>query len=221
MFNKYKEMCKKLKINFKKDFSLTLSIFLIMIIASITLFFFYSYITLCLGIMCSFLYLFTHFENLKASLKQLTNAKEIAFNGFYRYVVTLLTNGNVLYSALQMSTEYVDNVLVDDVNELIADIENDTSIEPFFKFMSNFNDESIKQMILLLYKTQEVGIINDVLDSINESMINLQDNSISNYISKEEKNIERFYMVPILLSALVMVFISLYIFSLIGEGIYV
>lgn len=221
MLNKYKELCRKLKINYKKDLSLTLSIFFIFIAASVSLFFFFSLMAGLLGLLCTSFYLYLHFSNLKTSLKQLTNAKEIAFNGFYRYIVTLLTNGNVLYSALQMSTEYVDEVLVDDINELIADIEIDTSIEPFFKFMDNFNDETIKQMILLLYKTQEVGIINEVLASINESMVNLQDTSLQNYISKEGKKIETFYMLPIILSALVMIIVSMYIFTLIGDGIYV
>ena len=89
------------------------------------------------------------------------------------------------------------------------------------RLLSNFDDDTIKQMIILLFKTQEVGIINDVLDSINECMVHLQDTSIKNYIDKEEKKIEKFYMMPIILSAAAMLIISFYVFSLIGQGIYV
>ena len=64
-------------------------------------------------------------------------------------------------------------------------------------------------------------IINDVLDSINECMVHLQDTSIKNYINKEEKKIEKFYMMPIILSAAVMILVSFYVFSLIGQGLYV
>ena len=221
MFKSYKQLCEKLKKNFKKDLSITITVMSIFVVIGIVVSFLYSPILLLICIICSLAYAILHFANLRYELKQLTNSKEIAFNGFYRYVVNLLINGNVLYSALQTSLEYSDEVLHDDINELISNIENDTSIEPFFKFMDNFNDESIKQMILLLYKTQEVGTLNNVLDSINECMINLQDNSIKSYIKKEEKKIERYYFLPILLSAIVMLLISLYVFSLIGEGIYV
>ena len=147
--------------------------------------------------------------------------KEIAFNGFYRYVITLLKNNQVLYGALQSSLEYVDEVLYDDVNNLIIDIEEDTSLIPFLKFSENFNDETIKQMIVLLYKTQDVGVIDEVLNSINVCMVNLQDTSIKSYIEKEEKIIEKYYIYPIILSAGVILVVTMFVFTMIGDGLFV
>ncbi len=221
MFVKYKKICEKLNLSYKKDLSLTISVTSLLFILSIVSYFLWSYIiSIFIFISCGF-YLILHFTNLQSSFKQLTNAKEIAFNGFYRYVITLLKNNQILYGALQASLEYVDEVLVNDVNELIVDIETDVTINPFLKFMENFNDESIKQMIMLLYKTQETGIINEVLENINENMVYLQDNSIKNYIKKEEKKVERYYIFPIIFSAVVVILISFYVFTLLGEGIYV
>ncbi|MCI5745646.1 MAG: hypothetical protein MR270_05125 [Erysipelotrichaceae bacterium] len=214
-------MCRKLNINYKKDLTVTIVIELFFILGA---FFLYSMMNQFYGIVtlfCGLLYLMFHFMNLKSSLKQLTNAKEIAFNGFYRYIVTLLKNNNVLYGALQASLEYVDDILINDVNELISDIENDTSIEPFFKFMENFDDEMIKQLILLLYKTQEVGIINHVIESINECITQLQDTSLMRYLDKETSKIQRYYIFPIALSAIVMILVTIFIFMKLGEVIYV
>ena len=87
--------------------------------------------------------------------------------------------------------------------------------------MESFNDETIKQMIMLLYKSQDVGVIDEVLVSINECMVNLQDNSINNYIAKEQKVIEKYFMWPILLSAAIIIVVTMYVFSMIGDGIYV
>ena len=214
-------MCRKLNINYKKDLMVTIVIELFFILGA---FFLYSMMNQFYGIVslfCGLLYLIFHFMNLKSLLKQLTNAKEIAFNGFYRYIVTLLKNNNVLYGALQASLEYVDDILINDVNELISDIENDTSIEPFFKFMENFDDEMIKQLILLLYKTQEVGIINHVIESINECITQLQDTSLMRYLDKETSKIQRYYIFPIALSAIVMILVTIFIFMKLGEVIYV
>ena len=197
------------------------SILIMILVIGIVLMFVYSYIIGVVVCAFGFIYFYMHISALRSMAKQLTNSKEIAFNGFYRYVITLLKNNHILYSALQASLEYVDEVLIDDVNSLISDMESDPSLEPFMKFSTNFDDDTIKQMIILLYKTQEVGIINDVLDSINECMVHLQDTSIKNYIGKEEKKIERYYMMPIILSAAVMIIISFYVFSLIGQGLYV
>lgn len=221
MINEYRFLCERLRKDYKKDFSFNFSLLLMMIVIGVVLMFVVSYLFGVLIIAFGFTFFYMHISALRSASKQLTNSKEIAFNGFYRYVITLLKNNHILYSALQASLEYVDEVLIDDVNNLITDMENDPSLEPFMRFSSNFDDDTIKQMIILLYKTQEVGIINDVLDSINECMVHLQDTSIKNYINKEEKKIERFYMMPIILSAAVMIIISFYVFSLIGQGLYV
>ena len=221
MLKKYLELCKKLKLNIKKECTLTFIIFALIIICGITLMFVDSVMSGFLMIMCSFLYLYSHYQSLKSSYLQLITSKEIAFNGFYRYVVTLLKNNHILYSALQASLQYSDDVLLEDINELINDIENDTSIEPFIKFMNNFNDESIKQMILLLYKTQEVGIVNEVLSSINECMVYLQDTSIKSYTVTESKKVEKYFIYPLILSSIVILLITSYVFSLLGSDLFV
>lgn len=221
MIEKLKLLCGRLKIDFKKDLIITIVVFSFILAVGVVLSFVYSLIIGIIIWVMGFIYVFLHYSNLKSLVKQLTNSKEIAFNGFYRYVVTLLKNNHILYSALQASLEYVDEVLVDDVNQLINDMENDTTMEPFLNFSMSFDDENIKQMIILLYKTQDSGIIDDVLDSINDCIVNLQDTSIKNYIYKEEKKIEKYYMFPIILSAVVMIMVSFYVFSLIGEGLYV
>lgn len=221
MIEKLKLLCGRLKIDFKKDLIITIVVFSFMLAVGVVLSFVYSLIIGIIIWVIGFVYVFLHYSNLKSLVKQLTNSKEIAFNGFYRYVVTLLKNNHILYSALQASLEYVDEVLVDDVNQLINEMENDTTMEPFLNFSMSFDDENIKQMIILLYKTQDSGIIDDVLDSINDCIVNLQDTSIKNYIYKEEKKIEKYYMFPIILSAVVMIMVSFYVFSLIGEGLYV
>ena len=221
MIEKLKLLFGRLKIDFKKDLIITIVVFSFIFAVGVVLSFVYSLIIGIIIWVIGFIYVFLHYSNLKSLVKQLTNSKEIAFNGFYRYVVTLLKNNHILYSALQASLEYVDEVLVDDVNQLINEMENDTTMEPFLNFSMSFDDENIKQMIILLYKTQDSGIIDDVLDSINDCIVNLQDTSIKNYIYKEEKKIEKYYMFPIILSAVVMIMVSFYVFSLIGEGLYV
>lgn len=218
---KYIYICNKLNVSYKKDLIVLFSIVACLLIFSVFISISVSVIVGVISFAFIFVYIYFHYSSLLDSYKQLIYAKEIAFNGFYRYVITLINNKHILYSALQASLEYVDEVLLNDVNELINDIENDPSLEPFFKFMDNFEDETIKQMIILLYKTQEVNMISQVLDNINNTIINIQDTSISKYIAKEEKTIEKYHMIPIALSAFALIIIAMYIFKIIGEGKYV
>ena len=218
---RYIYICKKLKINYKKDLTILSIIVILLLLFSVFITLKVSSIVGIISFVFIFIYVFFHLSSLLDSYKQLIYAKEIAFNGFYRYVITLINNKHILYSALQASLEYVDEVLLEDVNELINDIENDPSLEPFFKFMDNFEDETIKQMIVLLYKTQEVNMISQVLENINNTIVNIQDTSITKYIAKEEKSIEKYHMIPIVLSAVALIIVAMFIFKIIGEGTYV
>ena len=221
MFKKYQEMCHKLNINYKKDLFSNLAIVFIILAAGVALLVLDYLLISILVFIIALLFYQMHLNSLRAKLKQLIYSKEIAFGGFYRYVISLIKNGHILYSALQSSLDYVNEVLVNDINTLISEIELDTSLQPFLNFMDNFEDDTIKQMIILLYKTQDSGVIDDVIESVNECMVNLQDNAINYYIDKEEKNIEKYNAIPIVLSALIMIIVTTFIFTLIGSGSYV
>ena len=221
MLNKYKELCETLQISFKKDFIITLSLLIIFLVSGgILLALFQSIIGFFMLIM-GICYLFFHFTSLLSNKKQLIDSKEIAFNGFYRYIVSSLENGEILYAALKKSLEYADNILQMDIENFIFEIENDTSLQPFINFSHVFNDENIKQMIIMLYQTQESETTNLVLERINNCLINLQDSAINSYARKEENKIEKYFIIPLVLSAIVIVVVSFFIFSLIGDGIYV
>ena len=152
MFNKYKNNCRLLKISFKKDLIVTSIISGLCLVSGIVILIINQSIIGLLLLIISISLFFAHISSINSRANQVIDSKHIAFNSFYRYVVTLLENGNILYEALKSSLEYCDEVLLDDVNKLIEEIELDTSYQPFINFSENFNDEMVKQMIILLYQ---------------------------------------------------------------------
>ena len=221
MIKNYRVLCEKLKINYKKDITLTLIISLVLFLGGIIVIFISQSIV---GLFVSFIgmsYFLSHYFSLKSSYSQLIDAKQIAFNGFYRYVVTSLENGEILYSALKSTIEYCDEVLVEDVETLISEIETDTTLQPFLNFAEIFKSEQIRQLVILLYHAQEASNVSAIIERINEVLLLMQDDSIDVYINKEAKKIEKFSILPIALTAIVMLIVTMYIFSMIGSGIYV
>ena len=89
MFEKIKILCDRLKIDYKKDLIITIVIFVCFIVIGIVLSFIYSMIIGIIIWVIGFVYIFLHYSNLKSSVKQLTNSKEIAFNGFYRCILQI------------------------------------------------------------------------------------------------------------------------------------
>ena len=82
------------------------------------------------------LIIFYYYYALTKRYNKLINEKEIAFYGFYRNILNYLENNETLYSALNLEKEYIDIILKDDLDNLISDIQNDTSLLPFINLQS-------------------------------------------------------------------------------------
>ena len=136
MGRNFKKICEQLNIDYKKNLSALLLKIVIILIGSVVISIF---VNLLMGIICAFfifpIYLM-HINNLEKKYDQLLNAKEISFYSLYRFLLNMLDNQIILYNALKECIDLIDDILKKDVSKLIEDIENDSSINPFFHFRS-------------------------------------------------------------------------------------
>lgn len=201
----------------KKNFYLqiVMQIFLSLIFC-IFLGYSYSPIFYILLIPAMLIIYFFNYSVLIQQYRKLVNSKEIAFQGFYRNLLNYLENNETLFGALNLELEEVDNILLPDVQQLIQDMNEDTSLQPFLTFSENFHNELIKQMILILYQTQESGVLEEVLENINSTLMQMNNKSIETHIEFEKKKIEKYHFYPLLLSAAIIILFAVY--SLITLG---
>ncbi len=214
--NNYRLYCDKLQIDFKKNIlALILKIALVGI-CSLLLILFVNYqigIFSLLIIIPIFLF---HIFQLEKKYHHLIASKEIAFFGFYRNLINLLENKVIIYNALKETIDFVDETIKNDVLKLIENIENDSSIQPFIEFSNQFENIQIKQMILILYQSQENSKNAQLLENMGNTLFQIQDEAINEYVEKEVKSLEKFYLFPLILSALAIVLFSVFIFQSIG-----
>lgn len=212
----YRQICDLLHLDFKK-FKLGLiykiGVFLIFSIFVSLL------INLSLGIICLLFLipiLFDHFNNLEKKYRQYLNAKEIAFYHMYQFLINMLANKIILYNALKECLPYIDETLNEDIQEWIVNIEQDSSIQPFIQFSNHFENASIHQMVLLLYYAQENGNKIEMLEEMNQTVFRLQEDAVQIGLNIQIKKLESFSMIPLLLSAIIIILFSLFIFQTIG-----
>lgn len=212
----YRQICDLLHLDFKK-FKLGLiykiGVFLIFSIFVSLL------INLSLGIICLLFLipiLFDHFNSLEKKYRQYLNAKEIAFYHMYQFLINMLANKIILYNALKECLPYIDETLNEDIQEWIVNIEQDSSIQPFIQFSNHFENASIHQMVLLLYYAQENGNKIEMLEEMNQTVFRLQEDAVQIGLNIQIKKLENFSMIPLLLSAIMIILFSLFIFQTIG-----
>ncbi len=205
--------CEKLQINYKKNLLNLLlkvgALAILSIVAIFTISYQVGIIILCLILP---VYLI-HSMQLESRYRNLVAAKEIAFFGFYRYLINMLENKIIIYNALKETVELIDEALKPDVLKLIEDIENDSSIQPFIDFSNQFENVQIKQMILILYQSQENAKNAKLLDNMGNTLFQIQNDSLEDYVEKEVKGLEKYYFFPLVLSALAIVLFSIFVFQ--------
>ncbi len=162
-----------------------------------------------------------HFTKIEKKYYELINSKELSFYSLFHYMINLLEHGYIIYNALQECKNDVDIVLKDDVFELIEDIQNDSSITPFIKFSEKFENDQIKQMILMLYNFQENKKCSSILKNMSATLYQIQDESINSSVNKKIKSLDKYSFIPIILSAVTVIIFTLFIFTTIGDGLIV
>lgn len=131
----------------------------------------------------------------------------------YQFLINMLANKIILYNALKECLPYIDETLNEDIQEWIVNIEQDSSIQPFIQFSNHFENASIHQMVLLLYYAQENGNKIEMLEEMNQTVFRLQEDAVQIGLNIQIKKLESFSMIPLLLSAIIIILFSLFNFS--------
>ncbi|CCZ85996.1 unknown [Firmicutes bacterium CAG:631] len=71
-------------------------------------------------------------------------------------------------------------------------------------------------MVLLLYYAQENGNKIEMLEEMNQTVFRLQEDAVQIGLNIQIKKLESFSMIPLLLSAIIIILFSLFIFQTIG-----
>lgn len=147
--------------------------------------------------------------------------KEVAFGSFYPLLLFYLKNDHSLHQSLKMLLNQCDVLLRKDLEQWLENMQFDSSLAPYLSFASQFQNVYIQQIILLLFKTQEIGYDLETLENMSSALLNIQDQSMENYIEQEKKKISHFAIYPFLLTIFMMLLLGFFIMQQMKGGLYV
>ena len=151
MVKKYKMICDKLKINYKSEMFLCIGLLflslIMMAILSVLVSFFVGVFVLLVYVAI----LYFHLSNINRKYMLLLLRKQMAFEIVYLYLINYFKVNYTLINALKICEEKCDEILREDINELILNVNDDKSLEPFLKFSDNFVDQNVKNKVLYLH----------------------------------------------------------------------
>lgn len=162
--NKIKRKIEYLGLSYKREI-LTLLIFelsFLMIGIATSLFFKeILYGGICLGFCLVFFLLFLTRYNSKVQALEDSNLRE--FTTLFSYFKIYIKNGYSVYSALKEIRLFASPSLGKLLEDLVNEIDEDKTVQPFVKFSKNFHEIIVEEMMISIYQMIDDGEQSDSL----------------------------------------------------------
>lgn len=217
MLKKYKTLCDKLNINYKSEMFMCIGLLILSLIMMILL---SILISIPAGLLILIVYvtiLYFHLSKINQKYILLVNKKQKAFEIIFLTIINYIKINNSLVDALNNSLPFCNEILKEDLNELIMNINEDNSLEPFLRFADNFSDEQTKNKVIYLHSLLNITNTSECLYVL-QTFCNDESHISSSYlIEHQSKRVEKLKIAPLVLSIVSVLIIFAYIFSSIGE----
>ena len=217
MLEKYKNICNKLKINYKSEMFMCIGLLILSLIMMISLSILVSFAVGLLVLIIYVAIIYFHLSKINQKYMLLISRKQKAFEILFLSLLNYFKANFSLNNALLNCINICDDVLKDDLNELILEIKDDNSLVPFLKFTNDFIDDNCKQKALYLHSLLNVKETSEFVYVLQTFCIDGGDYTSDYMIEYQSKQIEKYKFVPLALSIVSVLIIFAYIFSTIGE----
>ena len=217
---KIKDRIISLGLNLKKEISIMIIVFVIGILCSLI-----SYIlTKQLLLLIVFILLTIGFEiiyiNRYKSLEEKQKRDiENEFISVVSFFKIYLKNGMNVYTSLKEVSSFVSIKLKERFDQLIIDIDEDKSVEPFIKFAKKFNTLIIEQMMISIYQMVDEGINSPYFNQFETILSSLSNEMHQKNLYTKETSLSNCCASALIGAAILIVLITLGVVSVIGEMI--
>ena len=163
------------------------------------------------SLLVSIIYYKLQYYFIKNERNKTVDLKRKMFPSFIKKLLILLRTNNI-YISLNKLLEFTDDPIKKHLKELISDIDNDKSIEPYIKFANNMEFIEVYQVMIMLYTFFEKSMSETHLISLENMITQLYENEVEDVI-ESKKRLMWMYPNFVILSMLVLIF-SIAIFML-------
>jgi hypothetical protein len=142
------------------------------------------------------------------------------FITFISYLNIYINSGYNLFQSLKEVEKITFGSIRKIVSSLIEDMSKDKSFGPFQIFSSNFNNQIIYQLITLLYQQNKAGKTSNSIEQILPLLDRLKMIVIEDRVKKEAQYLNNFLLAPLIGAALISLYFSTGILTVLVGNIY-
>lgn len=215
---KLKEKMIYLGLNPKKEFLVFGCFSFVLIALSILSFFLLKEITFPIAfVLVLFLFSFIYFTRYgkRIDAENMENLKEFAT--LFSYFKIYIGNGFSVYSSLKEIESFANPSLKKMLDELMQEIDNDKTIQPFVKFGKKFNEIVVEEMMISIYQLIDDGGTSENLLQFEMIFDKFSDLLREKELAKKNSKLGTLSSAPLIGSCFLIVILTIGIISIIGE----
>ena len=220
--NSFRQTIEFVGLSYKKELIKVILINLISLIGGAVAFLFTKNIVvpivaaIILGLMDFFL-LTRYGDKKRAILKNRENELIAIISYFEVYI----QNNNNVYQSFNQLIPYCSDWMKEKIEELLKQIDEDKTVQPFIDFAHNFQSLSIHSLMLSIYQMVDQGENSEQLIQFNVIFNDLAKNRSKEIIDNKEKSLANMSTFPLVGAGLITITLTISILSILGDLIYV
>lgn len=171
-------------------------------------------IIILVGLLLLDFYLLTRYSDIK---RLVLKSRENELVSIISYFEVYIHNNNNVYQSFVQLVPYCSEWMKDKVEQLLKEIDEDKSVQPFINFAKNFQQLSVHSLMLSIYQMIDQGENSEQLLQFNFIFDELSKNRNKEMIDQQDKALSNMSTFPLVGAALITITLTISILSIIGD----
>lgn len=216
--NKLKETIEFVGLSYKKELAIILVINVVFLLAAISTYIFIKNFILAIialvGVAILDYFMFSRYNDKK---KTILKNRENELVSIISYFDVYIRNNKNVYQSFNQLIPYCSNWMKEKIEDLLREIDEDKSIQPFVNFASNFQNLSMHSLMISIYQMVDQGESSDQLTHFNVIFDEITRNRQQEMIAQKDKALSGMSTFPLIGAGMITIALTISILTILGD----
>ena len=218
MKNKIKETIEFTGLSYKKEMLKIILINIVFLIGTVLLFIFFKNVIYSMfGVILIAVIDYVLFSQYSDKKKAVIKGREDELVAIISYFDVYIRNNNNVYQSFNLLIPYCSFWMKTKIEELIADIDKDKTVQPFVNFANNFKNISTQALMLSIYQMIDQGESPEQLTHFNVLFDEISKNRNQEMVEQKNKALSNMSVYPLIGAGLITISLTISILTILGD----
>ena len=222
MKNNLKQTIEFVGLSYKKEILKIVLINIVLLIGAVLVYLFLDNliyaIMIFIGLCLLDFFLLTRYNDKKQAILKNRENELVAIISYFEVYIQ---NNNNVYQSFAQLIPYCSDWMKEKIEIMLAEIDNDKTVQPFINFAHNFQQLSSHSLMLSIYQMIDQGENSEQLLQFNVIFDELSKNRNKEMVNQQDRALSNMSTFPLIGAGLITVTLTVSILTILGDLIYV